>query len=201
MALQRGPRSLPFPKLFQKSLYTKQVLQDWRNMNIMPVHKGGSRNNKINYQPISITSRVSKILEGNMKHLIGNKLLTASQHGLKSGCLVETNLIGAYDYVTEFLNCDTRVDMILLGFAKAFDKVYICQLRIKLTAITIYLEVVEWVMQFLIGRKQRAKVFGDNGQEFFSEVESGMPHRIILGSNIAQYFLLMMLLTKSDEHL
>jgi hypothetical protein len=55
--------ALLLAKLFQKSLDTKQVPQDWQNANITPVHKGGSRICATHYQPISITSTVSKILE------------------------------------------------------------------------------------------------------------------------------------------
>ena len=58
-----------------------------------------------------------------MKHLIENKLLTDSQHGFRSGRLVETNLIDAYEYVTELLDLGIPAYMISLDFAKAFDKV------------------------------------------------------------------------------
>jgi hypothetical protein len=102
-----------------------------------------------------------------MKHLIDNKLLTDSQHEFRSGRSVETNLIDAYEYVTYLLDLGIPADMILLDFAKAFDKVCHHRLKAKLLATGIHVEeVIEWVMQFLSGRKQRAKGFGDNGQEF-----------------------------------
>ena len=57
----------------------------------------------------------------------------------------------------------------LLEFAKAFDKVCHRRLRTKLFAFGIHNEIVKWVLQFLSGRKQRMKLFGKNGQLFFSE--------------------------------
>ena len=117
--------------MLQKSLDTKQIPQDWRDANITPVHKGGSCNNVSNYRPISLTSIAGKILEGIVnthivKHLTTNELLNDSQHGFRHGCLVETNLIDTYDYVTEHLDQAIPVDLVLLDFAKAFDKVCHC---------------------------------------------------------------------------
>ena len=58
-----------------------------------------------------------------VEHLTTNELLNDSQHGFRHGCLVETNLIDAYDYVTEHLDQAIPVNLVLLDFAKAFDKV------------------------------------------------------------------------------
>jgi len=41
--------SLPVTKMFQKSLDTKQIPQDWRHANVTPVHKEGSCNSISNY--------------------------------------------------------------------------------------------------------------------------------------------------------
>ena len=35
----------PSANLFQKSLHTIEIPQDWQNANSTPIHKGGSRNN------------------------------------------------------------------------------------------------------------------------------------------------------------
>jgi len=77
-----------------------------------------------------------------MKHLISNKLLTDSQHCFRSGSSVETNLIHAYDYITELLDHDTPVDIILLNYANVCHH----HLKTKLTDIGIYPKVVECVI-------------------------------------------------------
>ena len=114
--------------LFQKSLDAKQIPQDCWNANITPVHKGDSYNNISNYQPLSLTFIAGKILEEIVNnyiagHLTINKLLSNSQHGFRYGCSVETNLIDAYDYITEHLDQVIPVNLVLLDFAKAFNKV------------------------------------------------------------------------------
>ncbi|XP_065570285.1 uncharacterized protein LOC136033464 [Artemia franciscana] len=108
-----------------------QIPQDCWNANITPLHKGGSCNSISSYQLISHTSVAGKILEGIMnthivKHLTTNELLSDSQHGFRHGCLVYTNLIDLYDYVTEHLDQAILVDLVLLDFAKAFNKVCHC---------------------------------------------------------------------------
>jgi hypothetical protein len=112
---------------------------------------------KVNLPFYNPLKKNCKILEGIvntavMKHLIDNKLLTDSQHGFRSGCLVETNLIDTYGYVTELLDLGIPADMILVDFAKVFDKVCHHCLKARLLATRIHVEVVEWVMQFLSGR-------------------------------------------------
>ncbi|XP_065561264.1 uncharacterized protein LOC136027736 [Artemia franciscana] len=78
--------ALPLTSMFQKSVDTKQIPQDWRNANATPVHKGGSRNSISNYRLISLTSVAGKILEGIVntrivENLTTNELLNDSQHG------------------------------------------------------------------------------------------------------------------------
>ena len=157
--------------MFQKSLDTKQIPQDRRNANVTPVHKGDDRDSVSNYRPISLISVAGKILEGIVnthivKHLTTNELLSYSQQGFRHGRSVETNLIDAYDYVTEHLDQAIPVDLVLFDFAKALDKVCHPRLSTKLFAIGIHNEIVEWVLRFLSGRKQRVKIFGKKMDRF-----------------------------------
>ena len=65
---------------------TDEVPYDWRIAKVTPVYKKGERCVPQNYQPISLTSTCSKILEHIisfhlMKHLENNNLLYEFQHG------------------------------------------------------------------------------------------------------------------------
>ena len=52
-----------FYVIFNQSLSTNLLLNDWLKANICPVHKKGSCNNVKNYQSISLTSICAKIME------------------------------------------------------------------------------------------------------------------------------------------
>ena len=89
--------SKPLAHVFNISLQEGIVPLEWKEANIIPLFKKGSRNKSINYRPVSLTSVICKLLESIigdhiMDFLIKHKLINSSQHGfLKSkSCL--TNL-------------------------------------------------------------------------------------------------------------
>lgn len=49
--------------MFNQSLYTGELTADWKNANVTPIHKKGSKSQASNYRPISLTSQVVKVLE------------------------------------------------------------------------------------------------------------------------------------------
>ena len=56
--------------LFNKSLSTGDVPDDWRLANIFPLHKKGPKNSAENYRPISLTAVINKLLE----HIISSSI-------------------------------------------------------------------------------------------------------------------------------
>ncbi|XP_065561288.1 uncharacterized protein LOC136027757 [Artemia franciscana] len=111
-------------------------------METTPILKGYNRDVAENYRPISIASAVGKVLESFMnsavtKHLVFNEMLTSKEHSFRQGKLTETSLLDAYKYVTELVDQRVDVDVVLLDFAQAFDKVHPKRLEIKLHAIGI----------------------------------------------------------------
>ncbi|CAF1006681.1 unnamed protein product [Brachionus calyciflorus] len=71
----------PLSLLFIKSYTTGEVPSEWREANITPLHKKGSKLEAANYRPVSLTSIVCKIMESIIKdevlnHLKKNKLVS-----------------------------------------------------------------------------------------------------------------------------
>ena len=63
------------------SINERKVPGDWEKANIVPIYKGGNREDPNNYRPVSLTSVVAKLCEKVvkakwMKHLEDNKILT-----------------------------------------------------------------------------------------------------------------------------
>ncbi len=84
--------------IFNKSLNEGEIPDEWREANVTPLFKKGSKLSASNYRPVSLTSICCKILEGIMRyritsHLNKHKLISPSQHGfvLKKSCV--TNLL------------------------------------------------------------------------------------------------------------
>ena len=84
--------------IFNQSLSSGVVPQDWRLANIFALHKKGPKDLAENYRPVSLTSICSILLEHVVyssvsNFLDDNQILTPHQHGFRSGYLFETQLV------------------------------------------------------------------------------------------------------------
>ena len=57
------PLALPLADLFNFSLSSGSVPNNWKQANVTPVHKENDPSDVANYRPISLLSTVSKVLE------------------------------------------------------------------------------------------------------------------------------------------
>jgi len=53
----------PLSVLFHQSVATGRLLSNWKNANVAPIHKKGSRSEAGNYRPVSLASVPCKMLE------------------------------------------------------------------------------------------------------------------------------------------
>ena len=176
--------SVPLTLIFQKSLDTGEVPNEWREANVSPIFKKGSKLEPANYRPVSLTSIVCKTIESIIKdrimiYLVENDLIAPEQHEFVPKKACNTNLLETMDLITEAINLGFIVDLILLDFAKAFDKVSHAKLIHKLTACGVNQILVRWIKAFLTNRRQRV-VIGDN-YSCWEEVLSGVPQGSVLG--------------------
>lgn len=174
----------PLTNLFNRSIQTGVIPQDWRDASVAPLHKKGSKNKPENYRPVSLTSIISKLLESMIKdslvkHLDKYSLIRNSQHGFISGKSCLSNLLDFFEEVTKMLDEGEAVDLIYLDFAKAFDKVPHCRLLTKLKAHGIGGNVLNWIKAWLSNRRQ--KVCIDDEFSDWANVTSGVPQGSVLG--------------------
>ena len=174
----------PLKVLFIKSLETEEVPVAWREANVVPLFKKGSKSDVGNYRPVSITSVAGRIFEQIIKDklmefLEENGLLRDSQFGFRKGRSCASNLIIFWDYITEQLDKGYSIDVILLDLAKAFDKVSHKKLIHKLKCKGITGKLLAWITNWLKNRKQGVVLGGKHSE--LERVESGVPQGSVLG--------------------
>ena len=176
--------SLPLSLIFMKSMQSGVVPQDWRDANVTPIFKKGSKHSTDNYRPVSLTSIPCKIMESIMKdemldYLLRHSLLKSSQHGFMPKKSCATNLLEFLEKITEFFDNGTPVDILYLDFSKAFDKVPHRRLLAKVETLGIKGDLLKWIDSWLTGRKQRTVLNGCFSE--WASVESGVPQGSVLG--------------------
>ena len=124
--------------IFEKSLATGQLPKDWTQARVTPLFKKGDKCDPANYRPISLTCILCKVMEhivaSNVaQHLNKNDRLYGLQHYFHEKRSCETQLLELVEELCRKVsNCD-QVDLVLLDFSKAFDKVNHLKLLFKLS--------------------------------------------------------------------
>ncbi|KAF2348226.1 Endonuclease/exonuclease/phosphatase [Trinorchestia longiramus] len=143
--------SEPPTNIFNRSLETGMVPDDWKCANITPIFKKGNKQIPNNYRPISLTSVISKTIERLLKvritkHLNYQNLINDThQHGFreKRSCLA--NLVDFFGEVNRTYDRTKAVDFVYLDFQKVFDKVLYERLMAKVEAHGIRGNYSRWM--------------------------------------------------------
>ena len=114
-----------------------------------------------------------------MSHLNKNNLLFDYQHGFRSKLSTETQLL---EFTTNMINGmrdGKQNDVVIMDFAKAFDKVSHQKLLFKLRKYGIDETTCGWAESFLLNRTQRVVVDGEHSE--IGHVTSGVPQGSVVG--------------------
>ena len=108
-----------------------------------------------------------------MSHFDRYNILTDKQHGFRNRRSCETQLVATIQKIAQNLTSKGQVDVILLDFAKAFDKDLRRRLLHKLKFYGVDGTTLAWISSFLSNRKQLVLLDGVKSSE--KEVLSGVP--------------------------
>ena len=174
----------PVALLFNMTMKHGFLPTDWKRALVSPIYKDGSRNLVENYQPISLTSILCKMMESFVRdtvvtHLLEKRLLMTKQYVFISERSTTTQLLNYLDKCVKTIVGGGVVDAIYLDFSKAFDTVPHRRLIGKLEAYGIKGNILKWIRGFLDGRIQQIMVNGVKSE--IAPVISGIPHGTVLG--------------------
>jgi hypothetical protein len=151
---------------------------------VTPIFKANESNKFGNYRPISVLSRLSKLLgkltyKRFIEFIETHKILSKHQYGFRKNRSTEHALIELVDKITTAIDEGKYTIGIFLDLSKAFDTINHQILINKLEHYGIRGTCQKWFKNYLSNRKQIVKYNQTKSEEM--TIKSGVPQGSILG--------------------
>ena len=171
-------------RIFNNSIRNGIFPDLWKHSRIIPLHKGGPKNNPDNFRPISILCTISKIFERHVHdalfdHLSKYKLLSDCQSGFMKFHSCQTALTDLMNHWCSCLDQGSIVGALNVDLRKAFNLINHDILISKLKIYGCSSLATNWFHSYLHSRKQY--VLFNSKMSSVEICNYGVPQGSILG--------------------
>ena len=146
---------------FNYCMDTGEFPQEFKNTNIIPVHKKEERSDKTNYRPVTILPNLSKIYEKliyDQLYDYFDKILLPSQCGFRKGYSSQNYLLAMLENFKKSADDGNKFDALLTNLSKAFDCIDHKLLIAKLFCCGVSPSALNLIHSYLSNRTQRIKI-------------------------------------------
>ena len=170
--------------LFNCSLNTAIFPDKWKVAKVIPLFKGGDREEVSNYRPVSLLPIPGKILEKIVHkritaHWEENEFLSSEQGGFRKGHSTISTIADLTDDLFKQINQGNSTLAAFIDLRKAFDTVNLKILKMKLERSGVRNNVLRWCDNYLSNRYQCTYANGVTSN--FLPVSCGVPQGSVLG--------------------
>ena len=149
--------------IFNQSITQGVFPEMMKVADVIPLYKGKSKEEVINYRPISLLMTISKILEKiiyvrTYKYLEKNKILYESQYGFRSKRSCEQAITELLGNILQAMELCHESAAVFLDLSKAFDTLDHSVLLTKLERYGIRGIAKDWFQNYLSNRSLQAKI-------------------------------------------
>ena len=157
----------PLSIIFKDCLNEGKFPHEWKNANVVTVHKKGNKQSLENYRPISLLPICSTIFERLIYNKIftfftENNLISPNQSRFRPGDSCVNQLLALTLEIYKSFDEGFEVRAVFFDISKAFDKVWHESLLLKLNQNGISGNLLKLLCDFFSSRKQRVVLNGQH---------------------------------------
>ena len=171
--------------LFNLSISTSVVPDDWKYARVTPVYKGkGDTEYEGNYRPISVICHIAKLIEKEIQvqllhYLIEHDFICLDQSAYLKYHSTQTSLHNTVDEWLQNVDDQLLTAVCFLDISKCFDTIDHSILLNKLKKYGIRDNECKWFLSYLTNRRQ--VVYFDNNLSTEEKISIGVPQGSTLG--------------------